>query len=310
MKKIAFLILFLFSLSPWVRSEVALATGLLWAFLFQNPFPADLTKKFQGRLLQGSVVGLGFSIQLGVVLSTGSSSLGMTAGSIAGTFLLGFFLSRVIRVPNKMQVLVSSGTAICGGSAIAAVGPVISADRTEMSMSLAVVFILNSVALLIFPSLGHWAGFSQEQFGLWAALAIHDTSSVVGAASSFGPVALGHATTVKLVRALWILPLCLVIGFGFQFLGQKNRSAKVPFPWFIFGFLAASGLSSFVPQWESVWKMISTISRHALVGSIFLIGAAMDPATIKKSGAAVVGYGTILWVLVGTLSFLFVKANG
>lgn len=312
MKKFGFAILFLFSFSPWVRSESALAMGLFWAFVFGNPFPASLTKKVQTWLLQGSVVGLGFSVPILTVLNVGASSLGVTAVSIIATFGVGVVLARWISISEKTQVLVSSGTAICGGSAIAAVGPAIGAASSEMSMSLAVVFILNSVGLLVFPVLGELAGLTQHQFGLWAALSIHDTSSVVGAAKSFGEEALRTATTVKLVRALWILPLTLILGLYFR---QKKKtdgigSSMAAFPWFILGFLTASLVSSLLPDGAPIWSRVAALARHGMVASIFLVGASLNREAVKKSGKSVIVYGVLLWVLVALAAFFYVRSAG
>ncbi len=214
-QKIVFILLIFVCLSPIASPPIALVLGLLFAFIVGNPF-AEQTPKYTKILLQASVVLLGFGMKLTTVYEAGKEGIVFTIATIFGTLVLGYFVGKLLKVNEKTSALVSSGTAICGGSAIAAVAPVIDADSEEISVSLGTVFILNSVALLIFPIVGHWLNLSQNQFGIWSAIAIHDTSSVVGAAQIYGEEALAIATTVKLYRALWIAPVALLFAVFYR----------------------------------------------------------------------------------------------
>jgi len=233
-RTIVFLVLTAACLSGWISPPIALAMGLVFALVIGNPLPC-LAQKTSKLLLQASVVGLGFGLNLGTLLAAGRTGIGFTVCSIVGTLLLGWWVGRMLKVDSQASTLVSCGTAICGGSAIAAVAGVIKADGRAVSVALGTVFLLNAVALFIFPPIGHALHLSQNQFGVWSAIAIHDTSSVVGAAAKYGDEALRVATTVKLVRALWIVPLALGLAF---FTGRKG--AKIAWPWFILFFVAAA----------------------------------------------------------------------
>ena len=258
-QKAIFVLIILFILSPWGSAPLALALGLVIAFTIGNPF-RGLEGKFTKYLLQTSVVLLGFGMNLSAVLKAGRDGVLFTIATIFGTLILGYFVGKLLGVAGKTSTLISSGTAICGGSAIGAVGPAIGAEKDEMSVSLGTVFVLNSVALFLFPVIGHALNLSQNQFGVWAAIAIHDTSSVVGAANTYGPEALAIATTVKLARALWIAPVALLFAYLYRPKASdeeqvtsdvgtapinakpKTRSLKRAsvFPWFILLFLAAT----------------------------------------------------------------------
>src|SRR5882724_9393407 len=235
---------------PWVSPPLGLLAGLLFAVVIGNPVPAA-TARFQRWLLPASVVGLGFGIKLDAVIRAGATGVCVTAVSLVLTMGLGWLLARWLRVGRVTGQLISTGTAVCGGSAIAAVGPVLDAQPNEMSVALGCVFILNAVALFAFPALGHWAHLSQLQFGTWAAIAIHDTSSVVGAAARFGPDALTTAISIKLARALWILPIVAVAAFLSRHAGRGG--GKTPVPWFVAYFLGASFLATLVPAAVEVW---------------------------------------------------------
>lgn len=286
----AFAALLLFCLTPWCSPPVALALGLAFALTVGSPFR---TSKATKLLLQASVVGLGFGMHLGKVVEAGRAGLLFTLATIVGTLIAGYLLGRAMRVSTGTAHLISSGTAICGGSAIAAVGPVIGASDEEMSVSLGTVFILNSVALFVFPAVGVALHLTQTQFGLWAAIAIHDTSSVVGAASAFGAEALQVATTVKLTRALWIVPLTLGTAFAF-----RRRSAKVALPWFILFFVLASVIRTYVPAPQIVFDLLVRAARIGLTATLFLIGSSLSRESLARVGVRPLILGVVLWVLI------------
>ncbi|MGE5498077.1 MAG: YeiH family protein [Syntrophothermus sp.] len=298
--QIIFVVLLLLSLFPFVTGPVALLMGLSFAVIVGNPF-IDKTRKKTHQLLQASVVGLGFGMNASVALQAGSHGIWFTIAGIALTFFLGFIISRLLKINSKTSYLISAGTAICGGSAIAAVAPIIDAKSEDTSVSLGVVFLLNSIALFIFPFIGHFFNLSQQQFGLWSAVAIHDTSSVVGAASQYGKEALAVATTIKLTRALWIIPVSLVSAFFFR---KEIKHIKIP--WFIFWFFIAMMLNTFIPQAQDAFHIIYLVARQGLVLTLFLIGANLSPATLKSVGVRPLIMGVILWIIISTASFLAV----
>jgi len=289
------------ALLPWVGSATALLGGAVLAILFGNPYQ-PLFKKWTHRLLAWSVIGLGAGMDLRVVLQAGLHGLGYTVVSISFTLALGMWLARRMGVTGNTGLLVSVGTAICGGSAIAAVSPVINAEEHETSVALGTVFLLNAAALVIFPLIGRAFHLSQEGFGLWAALAIHDTSSVVGAALSYGQKALQIAVTVKLARALWIVP----VAFGIGLLRREKGEAKGKRPWFILGFLATAALATYVPILHVPAQWIARGAKQGLVLTLFLIGAGLTPATLRKVGVRPFLHGLLLWVIVASLSLVAV----
>ncbi|WP_299823973.1 putative sulfate exporter family transporter [uncultured Pontibacter sp.] len=304
-QKFVFVILMLALLfTPFFSSPLALLAGLVVGLLIGNPFPAASSKGSK-YILQAAVVGLGFGINLYQVAETGLSGLLYTFSSLALTMLLGLGLGRAFGIAPKLTHLISAGTAICGGSAIAAVAPAIKASSKEISVALGIVFILNALALFIFPEVGHVLQLTQQQFGLWAAIAIHDTSSVVGAATSYGDEALQLATTLKLTRALWIVPLVLVSGFLF-----KTEGTKVSIPTFILLFILASVLVTFVPVVKTVSPFILLAAKKALLLSLFLIGANLNMETIRSISAKPFYHGFILWVLVALSSLLVIYFLG
>jgi len=258
-----FAALLVFCVTPWASPPIALALGLALALTLGHPF-ASRNSKATKLLLQASVILLGFGMNLQKVVEAGRTGVAFTIVTIVGTLLLGFLLGRAMKINLTTSHLISSGTAICGGSAIAAVGPVVEASDEEMSVALGTVFILNSIALFVFPVIGHRLGMTQPQFGVWAAIAIHDTSSVVGAAAKYGAEALQIATTVKLTRALWIVPLTLATAFFF-----KRKSAKVTIPWFILWFVVASVIRTYVPAPADVWSTLTMIARIGLTITLF-----------------------------------------
>jgi len=284
------------ALIGWLSPPLALALGVAFALTLNNPIPA-FSHKLSKSLLQASVVGLGFGLNLQAVWLAGRTGFAFTVATIFGALLLGLWIGRLLKVESQTALLVSSGTAICGGSAIAAVGAVIGADKKAMSVSLATVFILNAVALFIFPPLGHLLGMDQHQFGLWSAIAIHDTSSVVGAASRYGTDALAYATTVKLSRALWIFPLALGLAFI-----KHRKSSRVAFPWFILFFLVAAGVRTVCPQGVAVYDALQHAARSALVLTLFLIGTGLSRDAIRKVGFRPMLQGVLLWLVVSIVS--------
>jgi uncharacterized integral membrane protein (TIGR00698 family) len=286
----AFVALLLFCLTPWCSPPIALALGLAFALTVGSPFS---TSKATKLLLQASVVGLGFGMHLGKVVEAGRAGILFTVATILGTLLAGYLLGRAMHVSSGTAHLISSGTAICGGSAIAAVGPVIGASDEEMSVSLGTVFILNSVALFVFPAVGLALHLTQTQFGVWAAIAIHDTSSVVGAASAFGAEALQVATTVKLTRALWIVPLTLGTAYAF-----RRRSTGVALPWFILFFLLASVVRTYVPAPQGTYDLLVRAARVGLTVTLFLIGSSLSRQSLARVGVRPLILGVVLWVLI------------
>lgn len=297
-KKIAFVALALVSLAPFVSAPLALVGGIVFSLAFGNPFPAQ-TKQWQTWLLQASVVGLGAGMNLMVVAKVGSRGVGMTLVGLTVTIVLALAMAKAMKTERTTSLLIGVGTAICGGSAIAAVAPAIGAKSHQASVSLAVVFLLNAAALLIFPAVGHQLNLAPEQFGLWSALAIHDTSSVVGASTLFGPVALAVGTTVKLARALWIIPLTLLLARVWKH-EQTGPAGKAKRPWFILGFVAVATFVTFVPGMKDVGQVVATGARHVLVLTLFLVGAGVSRDAIKQVGARPLVLGVVLWVIVAS----------
>lgn len=297
--KVAFVSLFLLTALPFVSSPIALVAGFSFSFVFGNPL-LELTSRASKTLLKLSVVGLGFGVNFVEVVEVGKSSLLLTLISITATLCLGELLGRALKIPTNTRTLVSFGTAICGGSAIAAIAPVIKARDEEIAVSLATIFALNAVALIIFPPLGHLFELSQHQFGLWAALAIHDTSSVVGASAAFGAVALTVGTTAKLVRALWIAPYTLVVSVFWK------SKEKVGIPLFILGFVAAAFINSWFPAFDVVWESLYAMSKQALVMTLFLIGAGLTRQVLKQVGVRPLLLGVLLWVVVSVATLMLI----
>lgn len=288
--------------TPWVSPPAALVAGAAFALLSPDPAPAK-ARSWTKLLLQASVVGLGFGMDLHKVLHAGAHGFAYTAGGIAFALAAGWALGRLLKVETTTSYLVSVGTAICGGSAIAAVGPVVGADGEQMSVALGTVFLLNSVALILFPLVGRALGLGQTQFGLWSALAIHDTSSVVGACLKYGPEALAVGATVKLARALWIVPVCLGTA-------AVNRSqAKVQWPWFILFFVGAAALNTFVPRGAPAFGWLNAAAKAGLTATLFLIGTGLSRAALSRVGLRPLVQGVALWAIVGTSSLLLIRAG-
>jgi uncharacterized integral membrane protein (TIGR00698 family) len=243
---------------------------------------------------------MGFGMSLTQVLEASKEGLIDTAFSVVLVMGTGYLLTRLLKVDSKTGILISSGTAICGGSAIAAISPVINAKHGQISFSLLVIFVLNAIALLIFPGLGHYFNLSQTEFGQWAAIAIHDTSSVVGAGAAFGKEALEVATTVKLVRTLWIIPLALVLSL----LNKNHQSSKLKLPWFILFFVLAVLLAYVLPQYADLFQKISGLGRKIMTFSLFLIGSSISFQEVKKVGFKSFVLGIGLWIIIGVSSLL------
>ncbi len=301
-------VLALACLHPVVSPAMALGAGLVVGLAGWNPEPKRVSW-LSSRLLKACVVGLGFGVSLVVVLRAGATGVVETAVSLTLTLALGLALGRLLRVPTDTSVLVSGGTAVCGGSAIAALGPAIGAGADAMGVALACVFVLNGVALYAFPALGHALGLTQEQFGTWAALAIHDTSSVVGAAASYGDRALELATVLKLTRALWIVPLVVVAAAW-----QRRRMAaeggaaapKIAWPLFIAFFVAASALRAVLPAGVEVFDTIALVARRGLVVALLLIGAGLTRATLARVGARPLMQAAGLWIVISAAALAYV----
>jgi uncharacterized integral membrane protein (TIGR00698 family) len=304
LQQLIFVVLLLFCTTIFVSPPIALVLGLIVANLFGHPF-LELNHKATNYLLQFSVVGLGFGMNVHSAVSAGEEGFLFTVISIFSTLVLGTFLGKWFKTEKKTSHLISCGTAICGGSAIAAIAPVIQSNEKQTSVALGVIFILNSVALFLFPAVGDWLDLSQKEFGLWCAIAIHDTSSVVGAASKYGPEALQIATTVKLARALWIIPVALITAFIF-----KNKSGKIKIPYFIGLFILAMIANTYLPQMESVAPHLVSVSKIGLTVTLFLIGAGLNRTVLRSVGLKPLTQGILLWtfIAIATLvSIIYLK---
>lgn len=302
LRVVIFVLLFICAAFPGVTSPVALIAGMAFSLLFGNPLP-ELTAKGSKTLLKISVVGLGFGVNFFEVIMLGKSSLPVTLVFILATVGLGALLGRILSVSTNIGMLISFGTAICGGSAIAAMAPVLKARSEEIAVSLATVFSLNALALLLFPPLGHLLQLSQQEFGLWSALAIHDTSSVVGASATFGAVALAVGTTTKLTRALWIVPCAM----GASLL--KRSGGKVAIPFFIFGFIATAFINSWLPDFAFVWNGFYVLARQILVMTLFLVGAGLTRQVLRQVGIKPLLLGGLLWVVVSGSSLALIMSG-
>jgi uncharacterized integral membrane protein (TIGR00698 family) len=288
--------------SGLVSPAIALLGGLIYGLTLAHPFQAE-SRELTKFLLQASVVALGFGMNLHEVLHAGRSGFVYTAVSITAALLLGLALGYVIHVAEKPSFLISAGTAICGGSAIAAVGPIVGASEEEMAVSLGAIFILNSVALFLFPPVGFALHLSESQFGLWSALAIHDTSSVVGATAKYGPTALAIGTTIKLARALWIVPLSVATAVAFK------SKARIQWPWFILFFCIAALLNTVLPQFHPVFGALNHMGKLGLTVTLFLIGASLNRETLQEVGIRPLLQGLTLWVIVGASTLALILFN-
>ena len=282
--------------------------GIGLALALGNPFPSQ-TKRMTPLLLQVSIVGLGAGMDLGVVGRVGAQGVLYTAVGITFTLLMGWGLGRLLKTDRETSLLISVGTAICGGSAIAAMAPVIRAKNSAVSVALATVFILNASALLFFPGLGRFFDLDEQQFGLFSALAVHDTSSVVGTAMRYGPRALEIATTVKLARALWIIPVPLFVGMLWNRSEKERPEQKAKRPWFILGFLATAALVTWVPELRGAGEWVVVVARRALVVTLFLIGSGLTRETLKSVGVRPFAQGLLLWAIVAAATLAAIRAG-
>jgi uncharacterized integral membrane protein (TIGR00698 family) len=300
--KLIFFICLILAASGYVSPPIALLGGLVYGFTFAHPYQVH-SRKLSRYLLQASVVGLGFGMNLHEIVHAGRVGFIYTAIGIGTSMLLGTLLGRMFSVGKKVSYLITVGTAICGGSAIAAVAPITNAGDEDIAVSLGTVFVLNSIALFIFPAIGGALHLSQSQFGLWAALAIHDTSSVVGATARYGSEALAIGTTVKLARALWIVPIALITAY---FVKSKTR---IQWPWFILFFCLAAVANTYVLLFAPAYPILSKLGRIGLTVTLFLIGTGLSKGTIKQVGARPLLQGVILWAVVAVSTLMAIKVG-
>jgi len=299
-RKIFFIVLAVLCLTPLISSPIALALGFALAVFMGNPFEKHL-HQYIHLLLQISIVGLGFGLKLDEALNAGKTGLMLTIVSIVTVMVLGYFLGKIFKLERPLSYLLSAGTAICGGSAIAAVSPIIKPSTKQISLALAIVFTLNSIALFVYPAIGHLLNLSQEQFGLWCAVGIHDTSSVVGAASKYGDEALKIATTVKLARALWIIPVSLITMFIF-----KSKGTKIKIPWFIGYFIIAILLNTYFPVLDRFSSSITVLAKSGLNLTLFFIGSTLSLQTLKSIGLKPLLTAVLLWITISAGSLLYI----
>ncbi len=309
-QRVLFILLLIFCLTPWGSPPVALALGLALALTLGNPFP-EVEGKVTKYLLQISVVLLGFGMDLRAVYNAGKDGILFTIVTIFGTLILGYFVGKLLKVGERTSALISTGTAICGGSAIAATAPAIEAEKDEITVSMGTVFVLNSVALFIFPLIGTLLGLSQQQFGIWSAIAIHDTSSVVGASAAFGDESLAVATTVKLARALWIAPVALIFAFLYRNKRTSDK-AKIAIPWFIFLFLAATAVRSYSAGLllPSIFDSLVNLAKAGLTVTLFFIGVSLSRDTIRNFGMRSLLQGVLLWIVISVVALIAVMRFG
>ena len=296
----------LFAASPWCGSPLALAMGMTLSLLLEWPLSGPL-KNLGKTLMQVSIVGLGFALDPLAVQKAGMQSVVVTLLSLTGIMVVAFFASRLLKVKATTGSLIAAGTGICGGSAIAAMSPVIGATSAETAVALATVFSLNAIALFIFPPLGHWLSLTPEQFGWWAAIAIHDTSSVVGAAAQFHPDSVAVAVTTKLTRALWIVPMVFGTSFVMKWRGDKSGNGKATIPVFIFLFVAAVIIHALLPEMPAVYAVINSLGKAVLKVAIFLIGAQLTRGMLKGVGLRAMTLGVVLWFVMAVSVLSWVR---
>lgn len=293
-RRVIFIMGIALCLTPFISPAIALLMGLAIAQLTGHPY-LHLNHKATNTLLQISVIGLGFGMNVHSAMQAGKEGILFTIASITGTLVFGYFMGKWLNIEKKTSYLISAGTAICGGSAIAAISPVIKAEEKQISVALGCVFILNSIALFIFPIIGHHFNLSQTQFGLWCAIAIHDTSSVVGASSKYGAHALEVATTVKLARALWIIPVAFMSTFIF-----KNNSKKISIPYFIGLFILAMIANTYIPATKIISPYMILIAKAGLTLTLFLIGSGLSRKVLVSVGLKPLLQGVVLWIIIST----------
>ena len=303
-----FFVCLLLAASGAVSPAIALAGGIAFGFTMEHPFRME-SHSLAKLLLQASVVALGFGMNLKQVVHAGRSGFFYTAVSITCAMLLGLLFGSLLKVAGKASFLISAGTAICGGSAIAAISPITGANEEEISVSMGTVFLLNSIALLVFPAIGHGLHLSQDQFGLWSALAIHDTSSVVGAAAKYGNQALAVGTTVKLARALWIVPVSLLAAVYMTRTKHSHGPLKVKIPWFIFLFCLAAAAATYFPRFAAQYGALSHLGKAGLTATLFLIGTSLSKQTLQQVGIRPFVQGVTLWIIVAGASLAAIYFN-
>ncbi len=287
---------------PFVSPAMALIAGLVLSLSgLRHPDMHQHT----ARILQASIVLMGFGMNLTQAIRASQTGILLTACSVVFTIVVGLLLGKLLKVEKNTSWLIASGTAICGGSAIAAIAPVLHAKNHQISFSLVVIFILNAIALMIFPIIGHYFHLSQETFGFWSAIAIHDTSSVVGAGASYGPKALEIATAVKLTRALWIIPLSIAIAL----FNKDNKKGKLTIPWFIALFVVAILVAHFIPNWQTTFTHLSWLGKRGMVVALLLIGSNISIAEAKQAGTRSFLLGIMLWLFIGILSLIVLHAH-
>lgn len=300
-QQVLYLLVLIICCFPFVSSSGALLLGLIFSLLIGTPFKSHVDK-WGGYLLKASVIGLGFGINIHVLLKAGKENVGMTTIFVLGVLLAGILMGVLLKIDKMTALLISVGTAICGGSAIAAVGSAMKANSAQLSISTGTIFLLNALALFTFPVMGHWLGLSQEQFGIWSAIAIHDTSSVVGAAARYGDEALKVASITKMLRIMWIIPVLIILVMGFS---ENKRAFRIPL--FIIGFIITSCLFSFLPSFESVFNNLYAVAKQILVVSLFLIGSGVSIGMMNPLGSKVLLQAVLLWIMVSVAALLFVK---
>ena len=306
--KILFLVCMHLTLFPFITPAIALFMGLAYALILGNPM-AKMAKKTSKYLLQVAVICLGFGMNLHTSLASGKEGMLFTIISVTAVMIVGFFMGKLLKVDGKTSYLISSGTAICGGSAIAAVAPVVKANDNQISVAIGTVFILNAIALFIFPPIGHWLGMTQEQFGEWAAIAIHDTSSVVGAGEAYDRtyfpnsegIALQIATLIKCTRALWIIPLALITTLIF-----REKNSKISIPWFILFFVLAMIANTYLTIPQQITSGIVWFAKKGLCMTLFLIGSGLSLETLRSVGIKPLIQGVVLWITIAVLSLVVI----
>ena len=291
-REVIFMFFVVLCLSPLISPPIALLMGLIIAQFIGHPY-LNLNHKATHILLQVSVVGLGFGMNVNSALKSGKEGFILTIASIIGTIVIGIVLGKILKIEEKISFLIATGTAICGGSAIAAISPVIKANEKQISVALGTIFILNSVALVLFPFIGHYLNLSQTQFGLWCAIAIHDTSSVIGAAGKYGVQSLEVATSVKLARALWIIPLALISTFIF-----KNKDTKIKIPYFIGLFVLAMIANTYIPFVKNFSDYITEFAKATLTLTLFLIGCGLSRKVLISVGYRPLLQGVVIWIII------------
>lgn len=307
--QIFFILFCILTFTPLYSPSIALISGIIFVFIFSNPY-LEQTKKLTTHLLSLAVIGLGFGLNLEVISKVGMSGVGYTIVGISLTFLVGIILQKLLKTDADTSLLITAGTAICGGSAIAAVAPVIKAKPHQVSVALGTVFLLNALALVIFPSIGHFFNLTETQFGTWSALAVHDTSSVIGTTLKYGATALQVGTTLKLTRALWIIPMALIIEFTWnKNKHNDNNSTKAKKPWFILGFILAATLVSIFPEIRPFTHYLEISAKKIIILTLFLIGTNLNKESIKSVGAKPIFLGIGLWIFSATTTLIAILSG-